>query len=110
MRRDQRSDAAKAYRRWYSTKVWQAARRAQIAAQPLCEPCLKRGRITPARVVNHRKPHKGDWALFIDPTNHQSVCKPCHDGPVQQAEHHGYHHRVGGDGLPLDPAHPFYGR
>ncbi len=110
MRSDQRSEAAKVYRAWYRTKAWAQARADQLAAQPLCEPCLKRKLIVPATVVNHREPHRGDWSLFINPSNHQSVCKPCHDGPIQQAEHHGYHHGVGGDGLPLDPGHPFWGR
>jgi 5-methylcytosine-specific restriction protein A len=32
-----------------------------------------------AEVVDHIRPHRGDWALFIDPGNHQSLCKSCHD-------------------------------
>jgi 5-methylcytosine-specific restriction protein A len=66
------------------------------------------------QVVNHRTPHKGDWSLFIDPANHQSVCKPCHDGPIQSAERTGkatirigYSEATGPDGLPTDPRHPF---
>lgn len=64
--------------------------------------------------VNHRIPHKGDWNLFIDPTNHQSVCSPCHDGPIQAEEATGKaNDRVGysvatdANGLPTDPRHPF---
>ena len=33
-------------------------------------------------------PHRGDWGKFIDPTNHQSLCKTCHDRKTarEQAE------------------------
>ncbi|MDD4570646.1 MAG: HNH endonuclease signature motif containing protein [Tepidanaerobacteraceae bacterium] len=41
--------------------------------------CLKAKRITPATVVDHIKPHKGDVKLFFDINNLQSLCKTCHD-------------------------------
>jgi 5-methylcytosine-specific restriction protein A len=59
-----------------------------------------------ATVVNHRKPHKGNWSLFIDATNHESTCKPCHDGPIQSEERRGFSREVGVDGWPTSPAHP----
>ena len=39
-------------------------------------------------MVDHVKPHRGDWALFIDPANHQSLCKHHHDQKTarEQAE------------------------
>lgn len=113
MRPDQRSPEAKAWRRFYSTKAWKVAKREQRAKQPLCERCLKRRFIVPMYAVNHRKPHKGDWDLFIDPANHESVCQPCHDGPIQSEEASGkINQRVGfspevdRDGWPIDPRHP----
>jgi 5-methylcytosine-specific restriction protein A len=36
-------------------------------------------RLTPATVVDHRIPHKGDKQLFWDSTNWQAMSKPCHD-------------------------------
>lgn len=74
------------WRAWYSLKAWFTARQAQLARQPLCERHLARGDVVAATVVNHRIPHRGAWALFIDPANHESVCKPCHDGDIQREE------------------------
>lgn len=46
---------------------------------PLCRLCEEQGKVTPATVVDHIIPHKGDQALFWDTTNWQSLCKTCHD-------------------------------
>lgn len=89
MSRNQRSPEAREWHKLYGLKQWTAARRAQLSRQPLCELCKQQGRIVPATVVNHIKPHKGDWQLFSDPGNLQSVCQPCHDGAVQSYERTG---------------------
>jgi hypothetical protein len=102
-----RSAEAQAYRRWYNLKAWRIARLAQLARQPLCERCEKAGRITAATVVNHRQPHKGDWALFIDPDNHESLCAAHHDALVQREEARGFIIGSGVDGRPVDPEHPW---
>jgi len=102
-----RSAEAEAYRRWYSRKAWKVARQAQLARQPLCERCQQTGRITAATVVNHRIPHKGDWSLFIDPDNHESLCAPHHDALVQREEARGHVIGCDADGLPIDPSHPW---
>lgn len=54
-------------------------RKAYLAAHPLCEQCMKEGRYTQATVVDHIVPHRGDPALFWDPSNWQVLCKQCHD-------------------------------
>jgi len=102
-----RTAEAQVYRRWYKGRGWQSARSAQLARQPLCERCKKIGRITVATVVNHRQPHKGNWTLFIDPANHESLCAPHHDTLVQKEEARGY--VIGSDeaGRPLAPDHPW---
>lgn len=102
-----RSPAAQAYHRWYGLKEWKVAREAQLAVQPLCERCLQSEDVTPATVVNHRIPHRGDWSLFIDPNNHESLCAPHHDSLVQREEARGY--TIGSDvnGRPVDPGHPW---
>ena len=61
-------------------------RQSLFADQPLCERCLQVGRVTPATVANHRRPHRGDVALFFDRGNLESTCKACHDGPIQREE------------------------
>jgi 5-methylcytosine-specific restriction enzyme A len=106
-RHEQRSLAALAYRHLYKTAAWLAARAAQLRKQPLCERCLVRGLTVAATIVNHRIPHKGDWRLFIDPDNHESACKPCHDGLIQREERRGYAIGVSAEGRPKDPNHPW---
>lgn len=60
---------------------WQQARAAFLARpeNALCRRCLDKGRATPANVVDHIKPHRGDQMLFWDRANWQPLCKPCHD-------------------------------
>ena len=41
--------------------------------------CEKRGKLTPATVVDHIVPHRGDRKLFWDEKNWQPLCKRCHD-------------------------------
>jgi 5-methylcytosine-specific restriction protein A len=59
--------------------AWQRARDGYLAKHPLCAACAGHGKTTPANVVDHIKPHKGDRALFWDSTNWQPLCKQCHD-------------------------------
>lgn len=58
---------------------WRKARRRFLAVNPLCAACLKRGVLTPATVVDHIVPHRGDQRLFWDQKNWQPLCKQCHD-------------------------------
>ena len=50
-----------------------------LLAHPLCVECESQGRITPATVVDHIVPHKGNLELFWDEGNLQTLCKQCHD-------------------------------
>jgi 5-methylcytosine-specific restriction endonuclease McrA len=112
-----RSAEALAYRRHYNTARWRGLRLTQLSAQPLCVMCLEAGRVTPATVVDHVTPHKGDEALFYAPANLQSLCDAipfrCHSRVKQGEERHaeddqrrGYSTAIGADGYPIDPAHP----
>ena len=67
--------------------------------------CHDQGRLTAATVVDHIAPHEGDQAKFWDKTNHQALCKPCHDRHKQRLEKSG--RVVGCDvtGMPIDPNH-----
>ena len=66
-----------AVQRGYSTR-WHKARRMFLNAHPLCMRCLLSGTTTPATIVDHIKPHRGDDALFWDESNWQSLCGTCH--------------------------------
>lgn len=58
---------------------WQKYRLQFLKQEPLCRECLLHEVLSPASVVDHIKPHRGDLILFWDIYNHQSLCKQCHD-------------------------------
>ena len=58
---------------------WRKARARFLRRNPLCAECRKEGRLTPATVVDHIIPHRGNQALVWDEGNWQPLCKPCHD-------------------------------
>ena len=65
---------------WYSKPIWtDELRPAQLLREPFCRECAKKGLRTRATVVDHITSFRGFWALFVDPNNHQSLCKSCHD-------------------------------
>jgi hypothetical protein len=69
--------------------------------------CKAAGRTVAAAVVDHVVPHRGDAALFWDPDNLQSLCKPHHDGSKQSEELRGYSREVDPvTGWPIDERHP----
>ena len=83
------------YHGWYSLSIWtDDLRPAQLLREPFCRECAKQyppgdpRHRTRATVVDHITPFRGAWALFIDPANHQSLCKRCHDRKTakEQAE------------------------
>ena len=81
--------ASAAWHGWYSLPVWtKRLRPAQLLREPFCRECAAQGIRTPATVVDHVRPFRGDWALFVDPGNHQSLCKYHHDQKTarEQAE------------------------
>lgn len=74
------------YHAWYTLPVWtRRLRPQQLVMEPFCRVCARmypagdpRSR-TRATVVDHIVPHRGDWSLFVDPSNLQSLCKHHHD-------------------------------
>lgn len=58
---------------------WVKARKMYLARHPLCIECLRNGKETLATVVDHITPHRGNYELFWDESNWQSMCKLCHD-------------------------------
>ena len=101
-----RYDVNRPWRKLYNTKEWHRLRHYQLKKEPLCAMCLKAGKYTPATIVDHVVPHKGDEALFFDPNNLQSLDKLCHDSAKQKAEKRGVAEiGCGEDGLPLSKDH-----
>lgn len=78
----QRGTAAQ---RGYDGK-WQQARKGFLAKHPLCAECLKNGIYTPATVVDHIVPHRGNKALFWDKNNWQSLCQYHHNQKTARGE------------------------
>ena len=94
----------------YSTARWKGPgglREQHLKEHPLCWYCLQVGKVTPATVVDHIKPHRGNEILFFDPDNLRSLDKQCHDSLAAIKDKTGYAPGVGLDGMPIDPGHPF---
>ncbi len=69
-------------RRWYSLAIWKrpitGLRDLQLAREPLCRECKAEGVTTAATEVDHIKDFGDSWEMFVDPANHQSMCKRHH--------------------------------
>ncbi len=76
--RADRSEEAKTWRWMYQTDAWKQLRAAQLLREPFCRTCAGRGLRVPATDVDHIWDHKGDWALFTDAGNLESLCHSCH--------------------------------
>ena len=74
-----------ARRRGYDT-AWEKARAGFLERNPWCVYCITEGRQTPATVVDHREPHRGDRHLFWDRHNWQPLCRPHHDSAKAREE------------------------
>jgi len=63
------------------TARWHKARTVYLNENPLCVHCLKEQppRYTPASVVDHIIPHRGDYNLMWDEGNWQPLCAYHHN-------------------------------
>lgn len=69
-------------RKLYSSARWRIERMHFLAEHPLCmcpECDAGKKRVTPADVVDHYDPHKGDLVKFWDRANWRAMAKRCHD-------------------------------
>ena len=57
---------------------WDAVRKIKLSKNPLCEECLKEGRVTRADLVHHIIPVDKDPSLILVMDNLMSVCNHCH--------------------------------
>lgn len=81
------SKAAEPWRAWYSLKAWRTLRWEVLKRdQFTCQMCRRLEGNTARLVADHKKPHRGDPALFWAEGNLQTLCKPCHDGAKQADE------------------------
>ena len=69
---------------YYNTKAWHNLRNYYIKRHPICEECLKHGKVTPAEEVHHIKEFLSGrtdeerYKLLTDEDNLMSVCRRCH--------------------------------
>ena len=99
---DAKRSAEQLWRKWYFTPTWSRIRFRRLHNEPICRMCKADGFIndgswTPDReyirdpskrklVVDHIKPHRGNYELFFDYDNTQSICQVHHDSVKQAAE------------------------
>lgn len=83
-------DQQLAWRAWYKTARWQRLRWSVLVRDAFtCQMCRRVEAKTQLLVADHKRPHRGDEALFWDEGNLQCLCKPCHDGAKQRIERSG---------------------
>ena len=75
--------------RGYNSR-WRRESKKFLELHPLCQECLKKGIATPATVVDHIVPHRGDVKLFWDRSNWQALCESCHDKKPDGKTRFGY--------------------
>ena len=72
------------YQDIYQDRRWKLLRAAKMRANPLCEVCEMKDRVTPTKEVHHKIPFDTGTTqeeieyLAFNWNNLQSVCNPCH--------------------------------
>ena len=73
----------------YNNTKWRKVRELHLKSQPLCQECLRKGKVTPADQVHHINgfiEHGAiNWAMAYDDANLESICAECH-GLLHQQE------------------------
>lgn len=78
-RLEQRSAEAESWRWMYFTDEWRKdLRPTQLMREPFCRECARAGRRVRATDVDHIVDHKGDWTVFCNRSNLESLCHSCH--------------------------------
>jgi 5-methylcytosine-specific restriction protein A len=84
---------------------WMEIRRHMLELQPLCVMCSKNGILKFAHEVDHKIPlHKGGTD---DYSNLQCLCREHHYKKTQEEQGKRYRSKIGKDGVPSDPDHPW---
>jgi 5-methylcytosine-specific restriction protein A len=109
-RPDQRSEEATRYREWYKTPEWHRIRGKRLKEEPICRVCARQKAFDPTfqidstlrLIVDHIVPHRGDWRLFSDYGNTQTLCSHHHNSTKQSMEKSGQRTvAIGDDGWPI---------
>ena len=83
--KDSRGRESAEWHKLYLLPIWRDdLRPTQLLLEPFCRECAKRKLRTPATEVDHVKPHRGVWALFVDRSNLQSLCRSCHSAKTMR--------------------------
>lgn len=97
-RKPRRADKGSRHSRGYGASWDRIRLQALKRDHYLCQPCLRAGRFTEAKAVDHIKPKaKGGTD---DLTNLQSICNPCHSDKTAQDEGWRRMPSIGVDGWP----------
>src|SRR5215217_1610200 len=91
---EQRTEEAKAWRRFYKTARWLKGRAWFLRENPLSVFCEEEGIATPATILDHIIPHKGNEKLFYDQENWQGLCQPHHDSFKQMLEKNAWRKQI----------------
>ena len=90
---------------FYSSQAWKDARRNyKQSVGGLCEECLKKGIITPADIVHHKKPltdeNVSDLSISLGWCNLQALCRQCHANAHEEmyAQRTGKRYRIDENG------------
>lgn len=81
-RKQERTRYNAATRKWYSSDAWKNLRAVVLSAEPVCTDC----RQAPSTLVDHKVPHRGDYALFWDRANLAGMCVTCHGRKTARGE------------------------
>lgn len=93
-RQTQRAKAP--WKNWYSLAEWLALRqRVFLRDHYTCQwpGCGKLEGDTSRLIADHKRPHRGNRALFFDETNVWTLCPTCHSSAKQREEQASLHHR-----------------
>lgn len=101
----------KEYAAWfYNSPAWRKCRQAYMKAHPLCERCLKRGDVVPAKIIHHKTyitpDNINDPDITLSWDNLQALCQDCHN-IVHGEKRETLSYRFGPDGqiVPIDDGH-----
>ena len=68
-----------AIRRMRTKEPYLSMRRVFLSAHPLCRPCAANGFTVAAAEIDHIVPVKQAPDRFLDASNWQPICRPCHE-------------------------------
>jgi len=92
----------------YNTQAWKNLRTSKLAAEPMCQHCLKRNRLVGAEVVDHIVAINSGGDPFPPLDGLRSLCPRCHNektNAVDRPDRRGSGRVIKGydvDGSPLD--------